>query len=175
LFAYYSEHLAALFSHHPTLEKNFENSIWPAATFNLGPQTVCVKHRDAANLAYGWCAITALGNFNPARGGHLILWDMKLVVEFPPGATLLIPSSVVLHSNTKVQDGEERMSFTQYAAGGLFRWVDNNFQTAKMLESVDPEGKKQADERAVDRWQHGLQLFQTFESLLARIELSNLN
>ena len=67
------------------------------------------------------------------------------------------------------------MSFTQYAASGLFCWVDNNFQTAKMLESMDPEGKKQADEWAVDWWQHGLQLFQTFESLLARIELSNLN
>ena len=79
-----------------------------------------MQHRDAANLVYGWCAITALGNFNPTRGGHLILWDMKLVVEFPPSATVLIPSSLVVHSNTRLQEGEECMSFTQYAAGGLF-------------------------------------------------------
>jgi len=107
LFQHYAGHLALLFSHHPTLEKKIKNSIWPAATFNLGPRTVCVQHRDAANLAYGWCAITALGNFNPASGGHLILWDMKLVIEFPPGATVLIPSSVMVHSNTRLQEGDE--------------------------------------------------------------------
>ena len=69
LFKYYTGHLALLFAHHPTLEKNFTNSIWPAATVNLDPRMVCVQHRDAANLAYGWCAITALGNLDPTRGG----------------------------------------------------------------------------------------------------------
>ncbi len=170
LFQHYARHLEALFSRDPTLRRNFTNSIWPAATFNLGPQTVCVAHRDAANLAFGWCAITALGNFNPVKGGHLVLWDMKLVVEFPPGATALIPSSVILHSNTQVQEGEERMSFTQYAAGGLFRWVDNGFQTAGAFRKADPIGKQRADEQALELWQHGIGLFETAEGLLARFQ-----
>jgi hypothetical protein len=53
----------------------------------------------------------------------------QLVIEFPPGSTILIPSSILSHSNTAVDDQEHRYSFTQYAAGGLFRWVDNGFRT----------------------------------------------
>ena len=90
---------------------------------------------------------------------------MKLVVEFPPGATVLIPSSLVLHSNTRLQEGEERMSFTQYAAGGLFRWVDHSFQMSEAFKRVDPIGKKRVDEAAVHRWQHGLDLFPTIQAL----------
>ncbi|KAJ6587294.1 hypothetical protein B0H10DRAFT_1961477 [Mycena sp. CBHHK59/15] len=33
-------------------------------------------------------------------------------------------SPTVTHSNTPLQEGEEHFSFTQYAAGGLFRWVE---------------------------------------------------
>ena len=98
-------------------------------------------------------------------GGHLILWDMKLVVEFPPGATVLIPSSLVVHSNTRLQEGEECMSFAQYAAGGLFRWVDNGFQTSEAFKRVDPIGKKRVDEVAAHRWQHGIDLFSTIQAL----------
>ena len=90
---------------------------------------------------------------------------MKLVVEFPPGATVLIPSSLVVHSNTRLQEGEERMSFAQYAAGGLFCWVDNGFQTSKAFKRVDPIGKKRVDEAAAHRWQHGLDLFSTIQAL----------
>jgi hypothetical protein len=66
-----------------------------AMTFNFGPQTVTFDHRDSGNLAFGWCAITAFGNFDPTCGGHLVLWDMKLVIEFPPGSTILIPSAMM--------------------------------------------------------------------------------
>ncbi|KAF4586922.1 hypothetical protein EYR40_010939 [Pleurotus pulmonarius] len=43
----------------------------------------------------------------------------------PPGATLLIPSALVQHSNLPIQNGERQYSMTQYSAGGLFRWVRN--------------------------------------------------
>ena len=49
-------------------------------------------HTDPGNLLFGWCAITTLGNFDPTLGGHLVLWDLKLVIEFPLGSTILIPS-----------------------------------------------------------------------------------
>ncbi|KAJ7811173.1 hypothetical protein B0H14DRAFT_3479965 [Mycena olivaceomarginata] len=46
--------------------------------------------------------------------------DLKLVVEFPPGALILFPSATISHSNVPVQPGDERASFTQFTAGGIF-------------------------------------------------------
>ncbi|KAJ7201063.1 hypothetical protein GGX14DRAFT_400250 [Mycena pura] len=42
-------------------------------------------HRTVLNLAFGWGAIQALARLNPKTGGHLVLWDFKLVVQFPVG------------------------------------------------------------------------------------------
>ncbi|KAJ7068935.1 hypothetical protein B0H15DRAFT_925906 [Mycena belliarum] len=100
-----------------------------AATLNFGPMTVTLPHIDGLNLAWGWCAITALGSFNPDLGGHLVLWDLKLIIRFPPGSTILIPSAILRHSNVVIQPGEQRYLFTQFTAAGLFRWVDNGFKS----------------------------------------------
>ena len=64
-----------------------------------------------------------LGDFDPTKGSHLVLWECKLVIEFPPGSTILIPSAIITHSNVPIQAGEKRYSVTQYATGVLFRWV----------------------------------------------------
>jgi hypothetical protein len=138
-------------------------------TFNFGPQTVCLPHRDSANLSFGWCAITALGNFDPKKGGHLLLWDVKLAIEFPPGSTILIPSALLRHSNSKVQASETRMSCTQYAAGGLFRWVEQGFRTAKQFQREDPLGKEKWDEKSSHRWEHGLELFSKHSELTGEV------
>ncbi|KAJ7937906.1 hypothetical protein B0H13DRAFT_1580401, partial [Mycena leptocephala] len=66
--------------------------------------------------------------FDPDFGGHLVLWDLKLVIRFPPGATILIPSAIVRHSNVPIRPDERRCSFTQYTAGGLFRWIRDGFK-----------------------------------------------
>jgi hypothetical protein len=167
LHRYYVEKLSQLREEVPGLRQNFSNSIWAAATFNFGPQTVTFNHRDCANLAFGWCAVTALGRFDPKRGGHLILWDMGLVIEFPPGSTILIPSAVLHHSNVALQPGDVRMSFTQYAAGGLFRWVDQGFRTAAKFNANDPKGKKRFDRESERRWDEGLGLYSTLPELKA--------
>ncbi|KAJ3764384.1 hypothetical protein EV360DRAFT_9676, partial [Lentinula raphanica] len=86
-------------------------------------------HRDFLNWPFGWCAITALGRFDPTRTGQLILWELRLVVDFPPAATVLIPSAVITHSNTPVAVDDTRISFTQYTAGPIFRWVENGCRT----------------------------------------------
>ena len=80
------------------LESPFVQSL-PAVAFNLGPRTVCILHHDAKNLSFGICCITALGDFDPTAGGHLVLEELKLLVEFPSGVTVLIPSVVVMYSN----------------------------------------------------------------------------
>jgi hypothetical protein len=140
------------------LKKPF-NSVFTAATYNLGPETVSVPHWDFANLPFGLCAITAIGNFNPTKGGHIVLKECKLVIEFPPGSTILIPSAIIEHSNVPIAKGEKRYSFTQYSAGGLFRWVDNGFKTSEAYKAgLDRKGKEALKERNTKRWNFGLGL-----------------
>ena len=110
---------------------------------NLGPKTVTVKHRDKLNKLTGWCAITALGNdFDEDAGGHLVLWDLKLVIRFPPGATILIPSALLYHSNASLPDDQKRYSLTQYTSGDLLRWVANGFMNDNEFEETATAAEK---------------------------------
>ncbi|KAJ7029546.1 hypothetical protein C8F04DRAFT_962673, partial [Mycena alexandri] len=164
LFKDYVKDLRALFHHHPNLRHNFTNSILPAVTFNLGPQSVTFEHADLLNRALAWCLLT---KYNPKKSGHLYLNQLKLVVEFPPAATVRLPSAVINHGNTPLARGETRYSITQYAAGGLFRWVKYGFQTAKQL--LAKKGgralKAQLDGASGEWHAAGLDLFSKFSDL----------
>lgn len=166
LFQYYCDHLGKFYAHYPTIKRNFFNSVFACCTFNLGPFTVCFDHTDSGNLPFGWCAITALGNFDFKRGGHLVLWDLHLVIEFPPGSTILIPSASLRHGNTSIQTGETRYLFTQYTAGGLFRWVEQGFQkTSEWYKGLSKEERSAEGKRGEERWAKGLGLFSKLSSL----------
>jgi hypothetical protein len=107
--------------------------------------------------------VTALGAFDPKRGGHLILWDCHLVIEFPPGSTILLPSAILAHSNVAVSSHETRYSFTQYTAGGLFRWVEQGFQKTKdFYDSLSDEEREVQQVKDGGRWKYGLSLFPEF-------------
>ncbi|KAJ7106830.1 hypothetical protein C8R43DRAFT_1092014 [Mycena crocata] len=153
LFAFYQAQMALIAAWRPALRWNFARSVFAACTFNFGPYAITVPHLDFANLAWGWCAITALGFFDADLGGHLILWDLKLVVRFPPGSTILIPSALIRHSNVPVGAAERRYSFTQYTAGGLFRWIRNVEQKAARTEDAN------------NRWGTGVSMYSTVDSL----------
>ena len=156
----------ALLRHHGDLHQNFLNGAWAAATVNFGPRTACFKHKDFNNLAFGWCAITSLGNFDPSCGGHLILWELGLVITFPAGSTVLIPSACISHSNTTIRTHETRYSFTQYSAGGLFRWVERGFQKKEEFFASLNEDQLDAErQREEGRLQWGLSLFSTIDEL----------
>jgi hypothetical protein len=147
------------------LRRPFPKGVFAAAAFNCGPKVWTFKHRDALNLPYGWCAVQALGRFNPERGGHLVLWDLKLVIEFPPGALILFPSATLLHSNIPVGDDEERASFTQWSAGGLFRFVDNRFRTEAGLERYSRRIYRENMAKKPLRWQAGLELWSRVDEM----------
>lgn len=125
----------------PELERELKQAIpfiddpgvypFASVTYNIGPQTVCRRHRDSMNFGPGWCAVTSLGDYNPKYGGHIVLWELGLIIEFPPGATILLPSALITHFNTTVSVGETRMSVVRYSAGGLFTWVANGCQPQK--------------------------------------------
>lgn len=164
--AYYHARLGRLYARYPRLRRNFERSVFPCTTINFGPSTCCFPHVDSNNLPFGICAITALGDFDPTLGGHLVLWDMKLVIEFPPGATILIPSATIRHSNVRIQPHETRYSVTQYAAGGLFRWVDRGFKSEKSAAARWSKKRKRKElEIGKQRRREGISLFSTIEEL----------
>ncbi|KAJ7065088.1 hypothetical protein B0H15DRAFT_794640, partial [Mycena belliarum] len=166
LFTFYQAQMAILAGWRPSLRWNFARSVFAACTFNFGPHAITVPHLDFGNLAWGWCSITALGDFDPDVGGQLILWDLRLVIRFPPGSTILIPSAIIRHSNVPVAAHEQRFSFTQYTAGGLFRWIRNGFQTEEAWERTATREAKRA--RAAEdshRWEKGVDMFSTVDSL----------
>jgi hypothetical protein len=160
---YYRRTLNKLHSWDRRLKRNFlpTLSVFAAATFNFGPVTVTFPHLDFANLAWGWCAITALGDFDPDKGGHLILWDLKLIIRFPPGSTLFIPSALLRHSNTSIQNHEKCFSFTQFTAAGIFRFVDNDFRTDRAINEsrLSAADKAQRAEARKNRWIEGLKMY----------------
>lgn len=166
MHSYYVDRLGKLHAEYEPLRRNFTSSVFEATTYNLGPRTVCYRHLDFANLPFGWCAVTALGDYNYTTGGHLILWDAHLVLEFPPGTTVLIPSAIISHSNTTIAPHERRFSFTQYTAGALFRWVDNGFQRSiDFLESLDDDALAEHRIKEEGRWKFGLSLFSRLQEI----------
>ncbi|KAJ7112327.1 hypothetical protein C8R44DRAFT_833178 [Mycena epipterygia] len=168
LYDFYVDYMGDFYSKNRHLRRPFLNGIWSAVTFNLGPKTCALGHRDFANLAFGWCAITALGTFDYTKGGHLILWDCKLILEFPPGTTILIPSAAIYHSNIPIASGERRYSFTQYTAGGLFRWVEHGYKTEEeYLTTLSQEEKEEEKRLGLERALEGASLFSTLAELKA--------
>jgi len=159
LYEYYGEKLGALYDRDFTLHRIFSSSIFSATTYNFGPRTVCFKHKDFGNLAFGLCAITALGNFDPTKGGHLILWELGLVIEFPPGSTILLASAIISHSNVLIGKEERRYLVAQYSASALFRWVDNGFQRAQdFYGNMDESTRETIEYLDGLHWDYGLSL-----------------
>ncbi|KAJ7835427.1 hypothetical protein B0H13DRAFT_1913578 [Mycena leptocephala] len=170
LFDFYVDYMRLFYKRYKHLKRPFLNGIFSACTFNLGPRTCALGHRDFGNLAFGWCAITAFGDFDYRKGGHLILWDCKLILEFPPGCTILIPSAAIFHSNIPIASHERRFSFTQYTAGGLFRWVEHDFQTEESyFEGLSREERLEEKELGLQRACEGAAMFSTLEELKAGI------
>ncbi|KAJ7799717.1 hypothetical protein B0H14DRAFT_3092781 [Mycena olivaceomarginata] len=111
------------------------------------------------------CDGTSRGSTSdPDLGAHLILWDLRLVIRFPPGSTILIPSAIVRHSNVPIQAHERRSSFAQYTAAGLFRWVRNGFKTDEDFETSRRRRSRQSGRRSTGgRWEEGMKMFSVID------------
>ncbi|RPD72711.1 hypothetical protein L226DRAFT_466620, partial [Lentinus tigrinus ALCF2SS1-7] len=157
VFQEYDENMKALLEHDPTLRPNFPGNVFACATNNTGPQTVTTVHLDHLNYAFGMCAVTAFGNYDYKTSGHLILWDAKLIIEFPPGSTILFPSAILRHSNVCLRPEETRYSLTQYSAGGLFRYVRCGFRSLKAYLAAGHELTSEYEE-----WKDGWKKYPVF-------------
>lgn len=145
------------------------NLVFASATFNFGPRTITFPHLDFLNLAWGWCFITALSWFNHELGGHLILWDLWLIIEFPPGMTIAIPPAIFCHLNISIQQDEKRFSITQYTSAGIFRFINNGFKTNITLEQEMLKEEAQAWADAVKgHYVEGVKIYSTLDELRQR-------
>ncbi|KAJ2922153.1 hypothetical protein H1R20_g14941, partial [Candolleomyces eurysporus] len=97
-----------------------------------------------------------------------VRWPIAIAstAHLAAGAIILIPSATLIHVNTPVQPGERRISFTQFCAGGLFRYIDNNFRTEYEFKKEDPEGYAAKMQEKKGCWQMGIGLWSTLEELL---------
>lgn len=170
VYGYYQTRLKIMYQALPHLKPNFPRSIFVCSTFNFGPQVCTFKHRDVLNCPFGWCGIHALENFDHKKGGHIILWEPKVVIEFPSGSSILVPSATVAHSNIPIAHDEQRASFTQYCAGGIFRWVDNGCRLESKLAEEDPVEYRRICGLKRDRYKMGLSLFSTLDELLTTVD-----
>ncbi|EIN03453.1 hypothetical protein PUNSTDRAFT_31403, partial [Punctularia strigosozonata HHB-11173 SS5] len=123
LYKYYNDVVCRTEKFDPSLQFPFPKSVFSMATFNLGGCVFTERHFDVCDFAGGLCSIQALGNYNHKKCGHLVLYELRLVIEFPPRSEASIPSACVSHSNIPVTEEDEfRASFTQYTLGGLCQW-----------------------------------------------------
>ncbi|TRM61202.1 hypothetical protein BD626DRAFT_549207 [Schizophyllum amplum] len=171
---HYGDVQGRLFAWRPRLRRalNFKKSVWLCLTVNFGPRTVAYPHRDFGNLSFGFCAITALGRFDPNTGGHIVLRELKLVVRFPPGSTIELPSALITHYNTGIGRGQKRFSVTQYTAGAVFRFVEHGCQlNDAYYRSLSKEERTQAAVEDAGRWKKGLNMFTRLPALKSALAL----
>ncbi|KAL1743149.1 hypothetical protein HDZ31DRAFT_65301 [Schizophyllum fasciatum] len=168
LHAHYTSIRDRLLDWQPSLRRSlhFKKSPWLCLTINFGPRTLTFPHRDFGNISYGFCSITALGRFNADLGGHIVIKEYKVVVRFPAGSSICIPSAIVTHFNTDIAADETRLSVTQYTSGGIFRFVEHGFQLdKKYYDSLDAEGAASAKADNAARWHRGVAMLSRLPKL----------
>ncbi len=95
-----------------------------------------------------------------------MLWNLKLIIRFPPGATILMPSALVTHSNIPIQKNEKRYVMLQYSAGALARWVYNGYKSDKaFVATATSKQKVQREEDRKMRWKTSLASFSRWEDV----------
>ena len=67
-----------------------------STAFNLGNHVITKKHIDPENCPFGWCTITALGDFDASKGGHIILWILVMGI-IPKQIPLSVPEVLFPH------------------------------------------------------------------------------
>ncbi|KAJ7631499.1 hypothetical protein B0H17DRAFT_1217865 [Mycena rosella] len=87
--------------------------VFSCAAFNFGPHvwTFAIGH---AERPIRLVPVQSASEFDATRSGHLVLWDLKLAVEFLHGALILLPSATITHSNIPVHLRRHARLFTQF-------------------------------------------------------------
>ncbi|KAJ3525919.1 hypothetical protein NMY22_g10377 [Coprinellus aureogranulatus] len=116
LYADSKKTLDLLSERKPSLSRPFPGTGFALATFDFGSPLDCFYDRRLPNDP-GVCAITYGGAYDHRLGGHLVLKEVKTVIETPACSTILLPCSMFTYGNIPIADSETRVSMIQCSAG----------------------------------------------------------
>ncbi|KAJ7015887.1 hypothetical protein C8F04DRAFT_1204826 [Mycena alexandri] len=139
----------------PKLTHTFRNSIFPAITLNCG-DAVSFEHCDMLNCVHGLCPVTSGGDFDHVLSGHLYLRQLRLIIQFPSGATILIPSAAsttATHRSSPTKLATPSHSMLRVSAKTL------------LAQPGGQEVKDAFDSVPGSRWKWGLNLFSKYDKL----------
>ncbi|KAK7012196.1 hypothetical protein R3P38DRAFT_2551059, partial [Favolaschia claudopus] len=126
-----------------------ETSNFSAVTFELGGPHRRTNHRGLPHTYEpgSWSILTALGNYDPTHGGHIILWDLGWVLTFAPGDSILIPAGLIRYSFVAVRPGETRYAMLQWAGSGIRRYFENGERDDTTFATSSTEAEHLARKR----------------------------
>ncbi|KAJ7236958.1 hypothetical protein C8J57DRAFT_1529749 [Mycena rebaudengoi] len=126
------------------IHSEVEPPISPFTTveYDFGGSTSPLRYHER-DLFYAWRSVTSLGVYDSRHGGHLILWDLRRIILFPPGSTFLFPGALIRYSFVAIEERTERQFLlTQYSDAGHYRYLANGFSPKA---SVEPSQKSRVD------------------------------
>lgn len=145
------------------LKRPFKRCCYAASQLNFSRASTD-PHLDFMNAFFLCCGIWNGGRFNYKAGGQLIMWNLGIVVEFPPSAGILVPSASVTHANIPIGPEEQRHSITFFTAAGILRWYFNGFMNDnEFLTRASGLQKKDWAQYQTDLWKFGLDMLRSDE------------
>ncbi|KAK6992841.1 hypothetical protein R3P38DRAFT_3224662 [Favolaschia claudopus] len=101
----------------------FPNSVFTTAVLSFcdAPAAPAINNEAALDTME---AITFLGSYNDAGGGHLVIRDDRVLLRLPVGQTVLLPSGAKRFKFTGIQRNERRYMFRQFVSAKVLEWVD---------------------------------------------------
>ncbi|KAJ8085573.1 hypothetical protein PM082_004391 [Marasmius tenuissimus] len=103
----------------------------------------------------------ALGRFNPNRSARLVLWELKLIIDFPSGqlSSFHPPSSLI-----------QTPESLKYTAGAIFCWAKNRGMTEGELKEFDLNAWLEMKDHKKGAASEYIQLYSTLEELLVHAD-----
>ncbi|KAJ3898153.1 hypothetical protein F5879DRAFT_812994 [Lentinula edodes] len=140
------------------LNRVFKDCCYAASQLNFS-RAATDPHLDFMNAFFLCCGVWNGGRFDYKRGGQFIMWSLGLVVEFPPGAGILVPSASVTHANVPIGPEEHRHSVTFFTAAGILRWYCNGFMNDnEFLAQASKVQRENWEKYRADLWRFGLDI-----------------
>ncbi|EPQ25610.1 uncharacterized protein PFL1_06825 [Pseudozyma flocculosa PF-1] len=154
---YCSNKFAACFPDHAALYSYVGNAdlyrkhkafLWPpfsSLAINEEKMSISQPHRDTQDLLQGLAGVFSFGQYKMTT---LNFKEAKASVEMPPGALCFLPSHVLTHFNTAIEEGETRGSLTMFLGHDVVRWIKYGGKAGEASKEVI----KKAREEFMEWW-----------------------